>query len=589
MIINEDNFGLAMTFLQGASELGVDTETSGLNVRNGVDYLMGFCFATEDFACYMPFRHKEKNLPLRYLDHLSDLLSTKDLIWHNRKFDMHSVKTIGIDPLGFRGKQYDTLMIAQLVNEELYSKELDALARTYLKKEKYKKDAIKEYGKIFGFANVPVEMYEEYGPQDARLTRELKAVLWPRLVAQELDTVYWEVEEPFTRLLYLLEQRGVGVDLDFARRKAELGRGRMGTLTRQLGFNPSSTTALGKYLLDELGLPVLGHTDSCRDCKEGSPLASHDWKPTFNKRVLEEYDDILMESSNPAAQQIAEFRGWQKAVTSLYEPILDKVGPDGLIRTEFKQHGTVTGRLSASNPNLQQVPRGSNKPWNGDAKSVFNAGRSGYRLRGYDYAQLELRLGAAYGNEKLLLTEFEKDDADVFNALAPLVFGVLTPETRHDTKTFVYSNLFGAGLRKVASQLGRSVEDTEELYDNYKRSIPGIMAVSKQVAGLVESRGWVRYWDGRRRHIRNKSDSYKAWNSVLQGGGAQLVKRAMLRCQEFEDENCFMVLQVHDEITFCIREGMVEKYEPLIIKAMTDWPQFGVRMAVEGKDWGKAA
>jgi DNA polymerase I-like protein with 3'-5' exonuclease and polymerase domains len=231
------------------------------------------------------------------------------------------------------------------------------------------------------------------------------------------------------------------------------------------------------------------------------------------------------------------------------------------------------------------VPRGSNKVWNGNAKSSFNSGREGYILYGWDYSQIELRLATAYGQEQILLTEFENPNADPFNVLAPLIFGELTPETRHETKTFVYANLYGAGVNKIALQLGRPVHEVEELYGNYKRSISGIIDVSQQVTRLVEQRKFVKYWDGRRRHIRSRSDAYKAWNSVCQGGAAQLVKKAMLRCLEFEDENCFMVLTVHDEITFVIRENMIDHYEPLIIEAMTDWPQFGVNLHVEGKEW----
>lgn len=586
-VVTEDNFGIVMTGLAAYDgKVGVDTETSGLNTRSKADYLMGWCFDVPGISVYMPFRHHTGNLPLRYLDHVKTILNTKELVWHNRKFDMHSSKTIGIDPLEFKGKQWDTLMMAQLVNEELYSKELDALGQRYLKEGKYKKDAVKEMGKALGFANLPPEVYEKYGGVDANLTRRLEPILGTELVRQDLQGVY-DTEAQFTEVLYAIEQRGVGVRPDFCAERAERGRGRMATIRRELNLNPSSPTDLGKYLIEELGLPVLAHTDSCDPCKNGAPLDSHNHRASFNKKVMEEYDDILQESKNPAARRIAEYRGWQKAVTSLYEPMLTKVGPDGLIRTNFKQHGTVTGRVSSEDPNLQQLPRGSNKPWNGDAKTAFTSGREDFDLIGWDYSQLELRIAAAYGREALLLAEFEKPDADVFNVLAPLVFGVLTDGTRHDTKTFVYANLYGAGLRKISAQLGRSLDETKELYANYKRSISGIIAVSEQVTRLVEERRYVKYWDGRRRHIRNHSEAYKAWNSVCQGGGAQLVKKAMIRCREFEDENCFMVLQVHDEITFAIRKGMRAKYEPLIVRAMTDWPQFNVNFAVEGKSWSK--
>lgn len=585
LVQTAEEFEYAMMCLEANDEIGVDTEGSGLNMRNHVDYLMGFCFSVEGMACYMPFRHKEGNLPLHYIDRIADLLKRKDIIWHNQKYDWHSVRTIGIDPLKFEGKQWDNLIVANLIDEEAYSKELDVLGKKYLGEGKEDKE-VKDFAKAFGYENVPATLYRKYGPQDASITRRLKQPLGRELAKQELEEVYWKTEQPFAKVLYQLEQRGVGVHRDFTQAKAERGRGRMASIERELGLNPASPRELGNLLLNELNLPVLAHTDSCRPCKEGYDVASHEGNPSFNKKVMEDYDDILSESSNETAKRVAEFRGWQKATTSLYEPLLHKVGPDGLIRTDFRQAKVVTGRLSAADPNLQQVPRGSEKVWNGDAKSCFWSGREGYVLRGYDYSQLELRLAAAYGEESILLEEFKREDADPFKALAPLIFGTFTPETRHDTKTFVYANLYGAGLRKIAAQLGRPPEEVEELYENYKASIPGIMAVSRKVAHLAESRGFIRYWDGRRRHLRNRSDSYKAWNSLLQGGGAQLVKRAMLRISEWENDECFMVLQVHDEITFAIKEDKVAEYEPLIIRDMTDWGDtFGVHMHVEGKDW----
>lgn len=522
---------------------------------------------------------------MRYLWEVVEILKVKDLIWHNRKFDMHSLKTIGVDPLEFRGRQYCTMLLSHLWNEEQFSHELDFLGKRHLKEGKIGKEGIEALAIIMGRPNIPADKMAPYACQDTNVTFKLWQFFWPRIINQGLDEVYLNTEMPFTALLYQLEQRGVGVNQAFAAERARVGRLRMASIQREVKFNPSSTKDLKRILIDELGLPVLGHTDSCKLCKAGQPYTEHEGKASFNKRVMAEYDDILNASSNPVARLVGEYRGWQKAVTSLYEPILEKVGPDGLLRTEFKQHGTVTGRLSAQNPNLQQVPRGSSNPWNGNAKSAFTSGRTGYVLVGWDYAQLELRLAASYGGEDILLSEFNKPDADPFSVLAPLIFGYLTPESRHETKTFVYANSYGASVRKIASQLGRPIEEVQGLYDNFRESISGIISTSRKVSKLVESRGYVKYWDGRRRHIRNRSDSYKAWNSVCQGGGAQLVKKAMLRCQEFEDENCMMVLQVHDEITFIIREGMIDQYEPKIVEAMTDWPELGVNLTVEGKEW----
>jgi DNA polymerase-1 len=587
-LVTEKNFYYALMCLQANNEAGIDTETTGIDhIKDGRDYLTGICVSVEGFDGYFPFRHTEGNLPREYLYKLLAVLEHMDLVWHNQKFDFHSFKTIGVDPLtAFKGQQYDTLMLAHLVNEELYSKELDALAKWYLKDSKHPDEAkIHKMGQLYGYADVTPTIMAPYGAKDANLTRRLKQLLWAEVCKQELTDVYLSTEAPFTKLLYKLEQRGVGVNKDICEEYAVRGRRRMASIVRTVGFSPSSPKQLGNYLLKELGLPVFAHTKSCEQCtKYKRPVGTHEGPPSFNKKAMEEYDDILQEHNNPTARLVGEFRGWQKAVTSLYEPLLEKTGPDGLIRTNFKQHGTVTRRLSASDPNLQQVPRGSDKPWNGKAKSAFHSGRPGYKLIGWDYAQLELRLGASYGREQVLLTEFEREGADPFSILAEIIFSILTPETRHDTKTFVYANLFGAGLLKIAAQLGRPVEEVEELYENYKNGIPGIMSTSRMVNNAMKSRGYIKYWDGARRHMKDKNDSYKAWNSLLQGGGAQLVKKAMLRCEEFEDDNCMMVLQVHDEITFIIKEDMIPHYEPMIIKAMTDW-DLGVRMAVEGKEW----
>lgn len=586
ILATDDNMPLITMMLGGADEIAVDTETSGLNVRNNVDYFMAFCFSIPDMDVYVPFRHKTDNVSMSWLDNINRILTDKNLIWHNMKFDFHSVKTIGIDPLKWKGTHYDTLLLAHLLDEEMYSKELDWLGRKFLGEGKKNEVQYHEMGRIFGYANITPQTAYEYGGTDARLTRRLKELFWPKIVFEELDSVYLETELPFNKLLYKLEQRGVGVNREFAQAKAKRGRGRMGTISRELGLNPSSPVELGNYLLNELGLPVLEHTKSCDDCtKRHLAVGTHVGRASFNKRVMEEYDEYLEPMDNPAAKRVAEYRGWQKAVTSLYEPLLEKVGPDGLIRTEFKLHGTVTGRLSANNPNLQQVPRSSAKVWNGDAKSAFTSGREGMLLYGWDYSQLELRIAAAYGMERLLLTEFEREDADPFALLAPLVFGHLTKETRQDTKTFVYTNLFGAGLPKVALMLGRDIEETRPLYNNYRASISNIVEISERVAQLMKQRRYIKYWDGRRRHMRDTSKAYKAWNSLIQGGGAQLVKKSMLRLEEVEDDNFFMVLQVHDEITCVVADDMIPKYEPYVVEAMTKWPEFPVHFHVEGKQW----
>jgi DNA polymerase-1 len=578
----DEDMPMLLMEMEAADDLSIDTEASGLNVRNGVDYLTGICVDTGFSSFYLPFRHaKGNNLQRKWLPFIEEILQKKDLIWHNQKYDFHSFKTIGIDPLKFQGKQYDCLLIAHLINEELYSLELEFLTKWYLKVTKEQANEIHALGEIYGWENIPPPIMAPYGAADARITRQLRDKLWPLLVKQSLQSVYWDTESPFTTSLYRMEQRGVGTNRELAGSLAERGRARMATIQRELRFNPASTLDLGHYLLNELNLPVLALTPK--------------GKPSFNKVAMEQYDEILQASNNPAARRIAEYRGWQKATTSLYEPLLRKVGPDGRIRTNFKHHGTVTARLSSTDPNLQQVPRGSNKTWNGNAKACFTSGRDGYALFGWDYGQVELRLAAAYGRERLLLEVFAAN-GDPFATYCEILFGSFTPEGRQHTKTFFYANLYGAGLDRIDATLGwNDLSRTRPVFNRFRGSIPGIADVSRRCNTAMANQGYITYWDGRRRHIRNRDDSFKAWNSLIQGGAAQLMKKAVLKCDEFADNDCFPVLTVHDEITFCVRREAIPDYEPMVKKAMTEWKNedgnnvFPVNFAIEGKEWKAAA
>jgi DNA polymerase-1 len=527
---------------------------------------------------YFPYRHPdvENNLPQETMVELFDILTDghASLIFHNRKFDLHSITTLGSWArdriLNDSVVQYDTMMLAHMMNEELPSKELDWLSKVFLNDQK--DEDLKNFASAFGWGNVPSHLMYRYACHDTELTYRLFDIFWPRVVEQDMDHL-WEIEQQFTTMLYRMEREGVLIDKETTQKFLNQGLERMEIIEAELGFKPSSPISLGAYLLDELGLPVLSTST-----KTG--------KPSFAKDTMADYEDILSAKDDPSATLILEYRGWQKATSSLYLPLLERVSPDGRIRTTYKQQGTVTSRLSSAKPNLQQVPRASEKPWNGKAKTCFKA-PEGFVLMGYDYSQLEFRLAAAYGQEQYLIDEFAKDGADPFKPMTERVYGEFTQEGRYKIKTKTYATIYGAGMAKVAAQLGMTEEEIGPQYARFKASIPGIISLSNQVSALVAERGFVKYWTGRRRHIKDKKTSYKAFNSLLQGGGAEVVKRAMISCRELECDDLKIVMQVHDEIVFCIREGCVEKFEPEIIKRMTNFPEFPVRFAVEGKVWNK--
>jgi DNA polymerase-1 len=532
-------------------------------------------------SAYFPFRHESNNLPKEWQKDLFAVLEHANLVFHNLKFDLHSLHTFGFTPLG---KLYDTLTIAHMVNEELFSYSLDSLCRKYLDDGK-SKDEVGPWTKAFGWASVPSGLMEEYASKDAELTLRLFEYLWPELGKQQLN-VLWPRERDFARLLTNIERRGVGVVLEHASRKEAIGNERMQDIVDELGFSPSSPIELGEYLIDHLGLEIKRRGKPTKKYPEG--------RPSFAKDVIEKYIEdlelMILSGQIPddyanVGKLILEFRGWQKAVTSLYKPLQEMVSPDGRVRCNFKQHGTVTSRLSCSEPNLQQIPRATEKPWNGDSKLSFRASE-GYELWGYDYSQLEFRLAAAYGKEHWLLEEFANPNGDVFTRIAKEI-GV----ERQTVKTYVYATLYGAGLSKVAKTLGRTDAEIQPTYQAFKDSIAGIGNVSRSATKRAESRGYVTLWTGRRRHFTYREECYKAFNSLLQGGGAEVVKSAMLAIDadpRIDKDECRIVLQVHDEIVFEVKPECREKYEPIIIEHMTNF-NFGVRLAVEGKEWTGAS
>lgn len=554
--------------------IAVDTETTGIaGIVDGRNYLMGISVSYRHtlglLSEYFPFRHgaNSTNLDPVCLARLRKILEdpSKRLIFHNLKFDLHSLATINIHPTG---RLYDTLTIAHMINEEWPSKALDWLGK-YLLHEGKSKDDLSDWLKMFKgrWESIPAELMAPYAKQDAELTYRLFDVLAPELEKQELHEL-WPIESRFIRdVLVPVERRGVKLDIAKCQLLSEQGTARMVSISDQLGFEPSRPTALADYLITQLGLPVVRRTPQGR--------------PSFTKDAMEIYDDLLARSDNPTAKLVLEYRGWQKSVSSFYDGWLDRVSPDGRLRPNFKLHGTKTGRLSCENPNLQQIPRQSDKPWNGPAKSCFIED-DGYSLWEFDYSQLEFRLAGAYGDEPELKAAFADPDRDVFDEGAMAVFG--SKDFRQDQKTLTYSTLYGAGVTRIMFALGLQEHAARSVIDRFHNTYQGIYTCARKAAQLAEQRGYVKYWTGRRRHFPDPTFSYKAFNSVIQGGAAEIVKRTMLNLKDDVDcDDARMLLQVHDSVWFRIRNECVEDVVPEVKRIMTNWPDFGITFAADAK------
>ncbi len=381
----------------------------------------------------------------------------------------------------------------------------------------------------------------------------------------------WEIEAEFIRLIAKIKDRGIKVDTAFSRKKVIEGTKILNEISSQLGWNPGSTQQIGKYLIDDLGLPVLKRTPNNA--------------PSFDRETMEEYEFYLDATGDETAQKVLTYRGWQKTVSSNFQAYLDLRDENEILHPNYKVHGTRSCRLSCEKPNLQQIPRESVKPWNGDTKKAFiirepelylrylNAQDrkiSGkLQLRTFDFKQVEFRLAAAYAKEKDLLEIFNSG-ADIFTEMS-LRLG----RPRHVIKTFIYATLYGAGKSKIALILKVPKDEADDLYDEYHGTWPGFKRISEKAAQLASNMGYIEYWTGRRRHL-SKGEAHKAFNSVIQGGAFEIVKRRMLA---LKDEP--IVLQVHDSITTEDDDNCDIDRIKRTLEAVPESNQFGVNFEVD--------
>ncbi len=367
-----------------------------------------------------------------------------------------------------------------------------------------------------------------------------------------------------------IKERGIKIDTEFSRKKAIEGTKILNQIQGELGWNPGSPQQIGKYLIDDLGLPVVKRTPG--------------GQPSFDKEALEEYELHLDATGDTTAQKVLTYRGWQKTVSSNFQAYLDLMDENEILHPNYKVHGTRTGRLSCEKPNLQQIPRESVKPWNGDVKKSFitrpielwrefyggkGSSCGDLKLRTFDFKQVEFRLAAAYAQETELLEVFNSG-ADIFTEMSERL-----GRPRHQIKTFVYATLYGAGKSKIGLILKVPQYEAEALYEEYHGTWPGFKRVSERAAQVAANDGYIKYWTGRRRHL-HRNEAHKAFNSVVQGGAFEIVKRRMLALRGEP-----IVLQVHDSITIEADDNLDTDRIKNTLEAVPESNEMGVKFEVD--------
>lgn len=583
--------------LAAGKPIAVDTETTGLLIRDGRDYAQGVsvAFKVGDdsyMSHYFPFRHKiGDNYSREVLDQLRVVIESAPVIaFHNAKFDIVSLSTLGIT---VGPNWYCTMIMAHLINENYpRQKSLESCAKAYLGPE-FGKDMSPELKSIidsFGWAMVPVDMMRTYAEMDAELPLRLVDAMWEKFNQETVPSV-WDWKRRFILTVIKMESRGILIDQEFCKAQLERAEQHMQDYIEHLdGYNPGSFKQMNQLLCVELGLPPI-FKESVRKNKETGKKEKYQAQ-TFDRDAMKTYESLLSRMDSPTAQYILAYRGWSKAASAFYGAYLRFLSPDGRVRPEYHHHkdeeegGTVTGRLSCSNPNLQQIPRAGDKPWNSNTKKSFKA-QPGYTLWEVDFSQLELRVATAYSQEQSLIDVFN-EERDIFTEMASVF-----QKSRDITKKFVYMTQYAAGILKIALDIGVSETVAKEMRDDYYENYPGFRRIDMAIRQRVKKFKKIRIWSGRYRHFRDpENENHKGMNSLIQGGSADIVERQMVRVFEEVDqksnEEVRMLLTVHDSVWFEIKEGTEKRWLSEISYIMEDVGTLaadfgGIKFAVEAK------
>lgn len=568
--------------------LALDTESNALDARcDPLFKMLGLSYSYEDIQEYLPIGHiggpnLSKSLVLSLLQ---DLVSSADyIVFHNAKFDIPALCRTFPEIDWWNLNWYCTMLMYHMIDENFFDKSLDALGLHLFRRGKEKSEEFKKFIKGPGWAFLPVWLTEDYAIQDAVLCRDIFRKTYLQFQSEGFDGEIWEKEKLFVQALYSMEQLGVAIESSLAKREYSIGQLRMVEIVQSLGgLNPSSPKDLEELLIHRLGLPLVKPTKGTKTKHESEQ------KPSFDRQAMEEYEVLLNAQQDKTAQLVLEYRGWQKACSTYFRAFLDKQSFDGKIRPNFKVHGTRTSRLSCEVPNLQQIPRETteDKRWGLNTKKCIVPSPS-YRLWELDYSNLELRLSAIYSGQSNLVEAFNTGEK-IWDYMSSLLGGW----EKNKTKTVTYATLYGAGNKKLADTMGVSLDEASDTKTRYFDTFPQIKQTIFLVNDHAKTAGYIKYWTGRRRHFPSTESPHKAFNSLIQGSGAEVVKWALIEIWEtLTDRNtnpdCKLVLTIHDSIILEVRRGCEDYYLAEAKNTMERIPTdfFKMTFTVEVHEWG---
>ena len=596
-VLDEERFNAWVEKLVNAELFAFDTETTSLNYMDAELVGVSFCIE-EGEAAYVPVAHDYPDAPAQLsrefvLDALKPILESDKVIkvGQHIKYDKNVLANYDIT---LNGIGFDTMLESYVLNSTAQRHDMDSLALAYLGHKTIHFEEIAGKGaKQLTFNQISLEEAGPYAAEDADITLRLHNAIWTKLKdIPELKNLLIDVEVPLACVLSRMEQEGVLIDSQKLRQQSQDLATRIAELEKDVHeeagepFNLGSTKQLQQILFEKMSLPIIKKTP------KGAPSTSED--------VLQE---LALEY--PLPKKIMEYRGLTKLKNTYTDKLPKMINHrTGRVHTSYHQAVTATGRLSSTDPNLQNIPIR-----NEEGRRVRQAfiPREGNKFVAADYSQIELRIMAHLSGDKGLLDAFAHGK-DIHKATASEVFGVpldeVTTEQRRSAKAINFGLIYGMSAFGLSKQLNIPRNEAQKYMDLYFERYPGVLEYMDSTRESAKEKGYVETVFGRRLYLpdikasngaRRKGAERAAINAPMQGTAADIIKMAMIKVDDWIRKNASddvtMMMQVHDELVFEIKEDKVETYVSTITALMESAATLNVPLVVEagvGDNWDEA-
>jgi DNA polymerase-1 len=595
-ILTKKRFDVWLKKIERADLVALDTETTSINYMEAE--LVGLSFAVEpNAAAYLPVAHRYADAP-RQLDRDTVLArlkpwlenSAKQKLGHHLKYDAHVLANYGIRLAGIR---YDSMLESYVLNSTATRHNLDSVARKYLGIETiHYEDVAGKGAKQIRFDEVSLEQAAPYAAEDADVTLRLHQVLWPQLQSTGLlARLYETIEQPLVPVLTRMEENGVLVDAKLLGQLSNEFAEKIASVEAEAyrvaghSFNLGSPKQLQEVLFVEQNIPAI------RKTPKGQPSTA---------------EDVLVElaSDYPLPQLILDYRGLSKLKSTYTDKLPTLISQrTGRIHTSYHQAVAATGRLSSSDPNLQNIPIR-----HAEGRRIRQAfiARKGCLLVAADYSQIELRIMAHISGDKGLLAAFA-EDRDIHQATAAEVFSIpldaVSADQRRSAKAINFGLIYGMSAFGLAKQLGIGRAQAQDYVDLYFERYPGVKTYMDDTREQAKEHGYVETAFGRRLYLpeinarqaqRRQYAERSAINGPMQGTAADIIKKAMITVDAWllqSNIDALLIMQVHDELVLEVPEDDVSLVQNEVVALMSSAATLRVPLKVEagsGRNWDEA-